>query len=316
MILHDQYTHYEYFVIEDKDLFNSVVSALIPIGAIIGAPLGGPLASIGRRYAIMIIAGVFTSACVLIAFFDFYCLLTARLLMGLCVGAYASVSPLFVTEIAPKQIAGPLGTANQMMAMLGVSVAYAIGFIVPLSDDPNALTTGMWRFVLAFPGVITLAQLLLVLLVFTYDTPYYYEIQQDRENYRAVLNNIFYVRGPSFRGPLDDSFNKDGEQVQVVEPKEVTWAEMFNEPYKRALAVGLFLSVFHQATGINSIVFYSNEIFTKGTIGAEAELAAKWGTFAVGVFGVFGVLFAIALLNDYGRKTLLLFGTASMGIVQ
>ena len=62
MILHHQYAHNEKFVITNRDWFNSIISALIPIGAIIGAPLGGPLASFGRRYAVMIIALIFTAS--------------------------------------------------------------------------------------------------------------------------------------------------------------------------------------------------------------------------------------------------------------
>jgi len=52
-ILHRQYMLNDMFVIQDRDLFNSVISALIPFGATIGAPFGGLLISIGRRKALI-----------------------------------------------------------------------------------------------------------------------------------------------------------------------------------------------------------------------------------------------------------------------
>ena len=84
---------------KDEEWFNSIVSSLVPIGAIIGAPLGGPLASIGRRYAILITSLVFTLGWILTLIFNFYCLLIGRFIIGLWVGAYTSISPMFISEI-------------------------------------------------------------------------------------------------------------------------------------------------------------------------------------------------------------------------
>ena len=53
--LHMQYMNEGKFVIEDRDLFNSVVSGAIPIGAIIGSIFGGILVEKGRRKAIIIL---------------------------------------------------------------------------------------------------------------------------------------------------------------------------------------------------------------------------------------------------------------------
>ena len=312
LILHRQYVHNGSYVIGDRDWFNSIISALIPIGAILGAPLGGPLASIGRRKAVMAIALLFTFSWLISWIFNFFWLLLARFLMGFCVGVYASISPMYISEIAPKSIAGPLGASNQLMSMVGTTVAYLIGFTVPLSDDINALTTKIWMFTFLFPGIITFIQFLLVMFVYRYDTPVFYEINKDRVNYQAALDWIYTFKESNFKELMDDS-DHENEKEAMSKPKEVSWGEVIQPPYQKALFVGIVLGVLHQATGINSIVFYSNEIFIQGTSGSEAEVAARRGTFLIGVFGIIGALTAMALLNRYGRRILTLVGLVIMG---
>jgi hypothetical protein len=55
-ILYDQYDFDDKLVLPNEDLFNSLVSGLIPGGGIIGAAIGGYLALLGRRNAIIILA--------------------------------------------------------------------------------------------------------------------------------------------------------------------------------------------------------------------------------------------------------------------
>ena len=229
--------------------------------------------------------------------------------MGFCVGAYASISPMFISEIAPKSIAGPLGASNQLMSMVGTTVAYLIGFTVPLSDDPKALTTKIWMFTFLFPGIVTFIQFLLMLIVFRYDTPMFYEIQKDWVKYQAAVDLIYTFKEADFKELMNDS---DQEEIKptVKKTQEVTWAEVVQPPYQKALLIGLVLGVLHQATGINSIVFYSNEIFIQGTSGSAAEIAARRGTFMIGIFGIIGAVTAMVLLNKYGRRILTLIGLA------
>ena len=321
-ILHAQYVNKGHYVMKDEEWFNSIISSLVPIGAIIGAPLGGPLASIGRRQAILITSILFTIGCILTLIFNFFCLLIGRFIIGLWVGAYTSISPMFISEIAPKSISGPLGTSNQLMAMVGVTIAYLLGFKVPVQDDPGALTTGIWRLIFLLPGVVTLIQFLLMLFVFTYDSPYYYESQRDKINYRATITKIYHGRKPSADEALNGSGNEQlanngspFEDDDSWRPKDISWGELIRRPYQKALRIGVLLSIFHQATGISFIIFYSNEIFIVGNDGAEAERAARWGTFLVGIFGVVGSVLGILLAGDFGRRNVSLFGLWTLGII-
>ena len=154
-----------------------------------------------------------------------------------------------------------------------------------------------------------------MMFVFTYDSPYYYESQRDKINYRATITKIYHGRKPS----KDENLNGSGEEQLVNDkspfeedeserPKDVSWGELIRTPYAKALRTGVLLSIFHQSTGISFIIFYSNEIFIVGSEGAEAERAARWGTFLVGIFGVVGAVLGILLSGDFGRRNVTLFG--------
>ena len=105
------------------------------------------------------------------------------------------------------------------------------------------------------------------------------------------------------------------DTIEVIEQgNDVSWSGLFARPHRHALIVGLILSVFHQATGISSVFFYSNEIFTTGDTSEDSETAAKLGTLATAIVSLFGVILAMSLLKFYGRKPLMLIGVFIMGL--
>ena len=84
-----------------------------------------------------------------------------------------------------------------------------------------------------------------------------------------------------------------------------------------SFTVGCFLSLFQQLCGINAVIFYSNTIFSLDADGNEDEsndAGAKIGTALVGVVNMLATVIAIALLQYFGRKTLLVVGQVTMGI--
>lgn len=311
-IMHDQYVHYGKFVIEDRALFNSVISALIPSGAIFGAPLGGVLAAKGRRSALLKIATIFTIGCFMTTYFNFYALFFGRLIMGTCIGSYVTVVPCLVSEISPKSIAGPLGVINQLMCVTGILIACTLGFIVPYASTEEAMTTEVWKYIFGLPAGFTMFQIFCLLFIFTYDSPKFYEMQNDSEGYKKSMNKLYH------NAPLLDTTDGllDDETVTAPEKTcEPTWSELYAYPNRKPLIIGILIGIFHQTTGISSVTFFSNEIFSKGHTGTGAELAARLGTFGTGVAGVLSVITAIFLTKHYGRKTMLLGGEICMTVL-
>jgi sugar porter (SP) family MFS transporter len=94
---------------------------------------------------------------------------------------------------------------------------------------------------------------------------------------------------------------------------EASWGEVFSPVLRRALWVGLGLAVLQQVTGINAIIYYANEIFAEAGF-TTAEAQAKATLYAVGLVNVLATLIAVAWVDRFGRRPLLLTGVVGMGV--
>ena len=88
---------------------------------------------------------------------------------------------------------------------------------------------------------------------------------------------------------------------------------MCKRRFRKAFTVGCVLAILQQLTGINVITFYSHKIFAMESAGGiSPQMAAVY----VGAIMIAGTSLSVLLLRYFGRKTLLLFGMASMGVCQ
>mmetsp|Transcript_5194 Transcript_5194/g.4972 ORF Transcript_5194/g.4972 Transcript_5194/m.4972 type:complete len:146 (+) Transcript_5194:107-544(+) len=145
--MHQQYEHYDKQRIHEEDLFNSVASGILPFGAIFGSFMAGPLMKRGRRFAFIVTSLIIIFGTALTLIFNMWALFLGRFIMGLAVGVYFSVSPLYISEISPPSVSGSLGSLNQMLFVAALFLSFSIIYILPLPDDPEAKTTDLWRVV-------------------------------------------------------------------------------------------------------------------------------------------------------------------------
>ena len=89
---------------------------------------------------------------------------------------------------------------------------------------------------------------------------------------------------------------------------------MFKKYYFKAFWIGCILSIFQQLSGINAVVFYSNELFRGNAEGDEGDKQARLGTLLFGTVNMLTALSSTFLLKMFGRKILLVVGQFSMSI--
>lgn len=82
-----------------------------------------------------------------------------------------------------------------------------------------------------------------------------------------------------------------------------------SEMYRKATWTTIVLIIFHELTGINAIMLYSNTMFKQ--MGMENP---RVGTYMIGIAGLLGMAIAIAILNKIGRRNLLITGHVLMGL--
>lgn len=311
-IMHPKYQDSGKYVIENKDMFNSIVSGCIPGGAAIGALVFGPIATKGKRSALILVSSLFTVGILLTLVFDVWFLIFGRLLVGMCVGGYSAVSPSFVSEISPVSLSGILGVLNQFNAACGVFVAASLAYMMPYPSDPESRTSGMWRIIFGLPMLFSLAQVFLFSFVYVYDTPKHYETHGDEENYHQIMGKIYASHDPRTQPLVGKNDAENGGNTQAKHHHH-TFSDLFAAKYKMAFLVSLSLSILQQFTAVNGVIFNSNTIFTNGKNGIDADKAARLGSFFIGVSGFVGTSISLYTGQKLGRKQLFILGEVVMG---
>ena len=318
------------FFMEAKDFsytngWHGFTSASALIGCIIGSALSGYLATnLGRKKS-LIIAGLlfFISALgsmepeflffehgvptySLLIMFNFY-----RVIGGIGVGLASAICPMYIGEVAPSNIRGMLVSWNQFAIIFGQLVVYFVNFFIlgdhiqPLVEEmgkgiaainPAAqwtVTTG-WRYMFGSEAVP--AGLFALLICFVPETPrYLVSINQDQK----ALGILSKINGTERAVQI----LQDIKDTMVVKTERLmTYGFM-------CIFIGIMLSVFQQAVGINAVLYYAPRIF--GDMGMDNPMMI---TVFMGVINILFTLVAIFTVEKWGRKPLLIYGSLGMAL--
>ncbi|KAJ4834111.1 hypothetical protein Tsubulata_039176 [Turnera subulata] len=206
-----------------------------------------------------------------------------RLFTGYGIGVFSFVIPIFIAEIAPKNLRGGLATINQLMIVTGSSVAFLLG---------TAIT---WRQ-LALTGLVPCI-FLLVGLCFVPESPRWLAKVGREKQFQAALQTL--------RGK-DADITREAAEIQVnlealQSLPKARFLDLFHSKYIRSVIIGVALMFFQQFGGINGIGFYASETF------ASAGLSSgKMGTIAYACVQVPITIVGAVLMDKSGRRPLVM----------
>ena len=318
------------FFMDAKDFtytngWHGFTSASALIGCIIGSGLSGFFATRLGRKNTLFIAGVlfFISALgsmdpeflffnygeptySLLIMFNFY-----RIIGGIGVGLASAICPMYISEVAPSNIRGMLVSCNQFAIIFGQLVVYFVNFFIlgdhiqPLVEEmgkglaainPAAqwtVTTG-WRYMFGSEAVP--AGLFALLICFVPETPrFLVSIGKDDKALRVLQRINGAERGAYVLKRIKETITIKIEPI-------MTYGAM-------CIFVGIMLSVFQQAVGINAVLYYAPRIF--GDMGMENPMVI---TVFMGIVNILFTLVAIFTVEKWGRKPLLIWGSLGMAL--
>ncbi len=260
------------------------------IGAVVGAILSGFSADALSRRRTKIISGCIYVVGALGSAFSQTApeLIAARFVLGISVGTASFVSPMYISELAPKRIRGGITSFNQLMIVSGIMAAYLVNWALKDATDN-------WRWMLglgALPG--------LALAIGMYFQPFSprWLVQQDREQEaRDVLRRV---------RSSDEEADEELQEIKQAAKEAGGFREVWRPQVRPLVAVGLTLAVAQQFIGVNTVIYYAPTILKFTGLSTNSAITQA---LSVGITNVIFTIVAIVLLDKVGRRLLLIVGT-------
>ena len=309
-------------------VMHGITSSSALIGCVIGGAVSGYFASLlGRRNSLRLAAVLFFLSALgsyypeflfleygkanmsLLLAFNLY-----RIIGGVGVGLASAICPMYIAEIAPSEIRGTLVSCNQFAIIFGMLVVYFVNYLI-LGDHTNPIVlkdaaTGLyslspesdmwtvqkgWRYMFGSEAIPAAA---FGLLLFTVPkTPRYLVMTGQHQVALSILEKI-------------NGVNKAREILAEIRATATEKTEKLFTYGFAVIFIGIMLSVFQQAIGINAVLYYAPRIFES----AGAEGGGMMQTVIMGVVNILFTVVAIVTVDRFGRKPLLIIGSIGMAV--
>jgi sugar porter (SP) family MFS transporter len=189
-------------------------------------------------------------------------------------------------------------TLNQLAIVVGSTVSIIVAYFLSASGIPES-----WRWMFASACVPGLA--LIIGLFFVPHSPRWLVERNRLREAQCVLTKT------------DGAENADSEVKSILasiqEEKGNIW-ELFRPGVRVALLIAIGLAFFQQWTGVSTMTFYAPIIYQKA--GFTRVSGAIGQTVILNLFNIAITVLSLSIVDRVGRRPLLLWGVAGMGVAQ
>jgi sugar porter (SP) family MFS transporter len=285
------------------------------IGCLFGSLAAGVMSDkLGRKRLLILAAVIFAVTSLGNALANSFSVFIAwRMLGGVAIGLASSLSPMYISEVAPAQIRGKLVSINQLTIVIGVLAAQLVNWYL-VRDLPAGATDEFirsswfgqqgWRWMFgltAAPSVLFFIGMLLVP-----ESPRWLAKNGRSDDARRVLSKI---GGAKY---ADAAIGEIGSTLASEEIQHVRFADLLEPGLRKVLVLGVVLAVFQQWCGINSIFNYAEEIFRAAGYDISTVLKNIAWTGSVNMMFTF---VALGTVDRAGRRPLMLLGAAGLAVI-
>ncbi|MGM0931365.1 MAG: sugar porter family MFS transporter [Actinomycetota bacterium] len=271
----------------------TVATALI--GTILGALTAGlPADRYGRKKMLFVIGALFVVGALGSALAtDQITFIIFRFLGGVGVGMASVCAPIYTAEISPAAHRGRLVGLVQFNIVLGILLAYLSNFLIRAALPADVA----WRWMF---GVMAIPAIVFLLLLFTVpETP------------RWLISAGQDQRGSEIARRLTSSqaeFDLEISELRasLAAAENAPNVPFFTAQHRRVILMAVAIAAFNQLSGINAILYYAPEVLVRA--GASTDAAFLMAV-AVGVMNLIATMAALAVIDRFGRRRLMLVGS-------
>jgi putative MFS transporter len=267
-------------------------AGLIGVSTLLGVFFGGAVFGyvtdlVGRQAMFVIDLIVFVVASVLLFFVnEVWQIIALRFVLGLAVGADYPIATALLTEFTPRRQRGLLLSFLVGGWWAGAMVAYFVGYaLVGVGDE-------IWRWMLASSAIP--AAVLLVARLGTPESPRWLASKGRVEEARALVRKAFG----------EEARLEDLVEDPLADPPRTSYLSIFRGAYAGRTA---FVCAFWilQAIPEFAILTFAPQILAGFGLAGGKE--AYLGSAVIGVFFFAGVIAALFLVGNIGRRPLLIW---------
>ncbi|KAH8652438.1 general substrate transporter [Xylariales sp. PMI_506] len=300
---------------EDQDILSENIVSTLQAGCFISALVACPFADrYGRRWS-LVASAVITcvgTAIQAIPTHNLTVMYVGRLVAGFGVGAASMLTPLYVSECAPRAIRGALTGCYQLFIVIGTMLSFWVNY----ATSEYWSGSGVYTIPLCLQA--TPAVCMVFGMLWCPESPRWTAKMDDWEQTTYILSKLTNL--PEDHVYIEHELYGMAEQLEI-ERRLVgdanSWA-LLKEMWlisgnRRRALISIGLMICQQMTGANAINYYSPLMFeTLGMSDAQSSL------FATGIWGVVKVVACLAFLifaaDSLGRRRSLLLSSVGLSV--
>ena len=268
----------------------TVASALV--GTVIGSMLAGiPGDRYGRRDSLRGLAVLYIVSAAGCAFaWNWVVLVFFRFVGGLAIGGSSVLGPMYIAEIAPAKWRGRLVGFFQFNVVFGILLAYLSNYVI----GTMSLGALEWRWKL---GVAAIPAAFFFVMLFGIPRSPRWLVKKGRtDEARGVL-----------RLTGEEQYEQElREIIESIDAEHVKSDALFSGKYRFPVFLAVSIGMFNQLSGINAILYYLNAIFERAGF---SKVSGDLQSVAIGATNLLFTMLAMSVIDQVGRKTLLLIGS-------
>ncbi|XP_067144382.1 solute carrier family 2, facilitated glucose transporter member 1-like [Centruroides vittatus] len=283
----------------ELDLLWSFIVSVYLASAALGSLCASFLADkIGRRQTLLLNNSLGLMSAAFFAFSEvansIELLFLGRLTVGFYSGLGSSVGPMYLMEVAPLHLRGPLGVLHQLGLTLGILISQILG------QEEILGTEAMWPVLLSLYSVsVTIG---LLLLPFCPECPAYLYINQN--DHEKALEALVKLRGLPIELLKEDiSLLKKEQKAKESNHKWTMKNILKDQTLRSAVLLMCAMHAGQQFIGISAVFYYSTNTFEK--IGMTVK-QSQYSSIGAGMTNFIMACIAIPLIRKCRRRFLIL----------
>ncbi|XP_020294864.1 facilitated trehalose transporter Tret1-like [Pseudomyrmex gracilis] len=217
-----------------------------------------------------------------------------RFVCGVGGGAFCILTPIYIAEIADKNLRERLLMYFHLLINCGIMYAFLIAHILNEYDST-------WRYSLT----CAVSCLTIALVNLLPESPLCYLM---KDNEIKAKDSLKWYRGQIYE---DDAELEDLKYLAVRRSEKIKINILQNRYVVKSFFACFFAFVAQQMSGVNTMIFYALTLFN---VGGSGDLTGSEQTIVIGAVQILSCSLATGLINVLGRRILLTISTVLMGL--